>query len=431
MGLVLFGVNHRSAPVAVRERMAYAPEEAMDTLRRLKNGGEAPQAFLLSTCNRTELYALMPEDERTEQKILRRLFLDRAPELDGDGSVVLYRKRGEEAVQHLFRVVCGLDSLVLGEQEILGQVKTAYDIACEADCTGSVLHRLAERAFHIGKRARSETAIGLGAVSVAFAAVELAEKVFQKLEGRAVLLVGAGENGALCARHLLSRKVSPLLIANRTLSRAEELAENLGGEVVSFDRLRRAMTRVDIVVSTTGSPEPVITRDLVKSVMKDRGHRALVLVDIAVPRDVDPGVDDIQNVFRFDMDALSSIVDRNLDRRRKEVPLVERLIQAEVDNFMRWWETLAAGPVIRDLNRAFDAVRKTEVERNARRFAPEDREQLEIFSRNLVRKLLMGVTTRIKRFRAEDPEEMEKLAVLREVFRLDEDEEDSGDDERR
>ncbi len=419
MGLILLGLNHRTAPLPVRERMVYSREEAMDVLRRLREREDIPQALLLSTCNRTEFYAMVRDPKSAMPALVEDLFLKRIPEGNGDRLRYLYQHEGPEAVQHLFRVTCGLDSLILGEQEILGQVKTAYEISRSADAAGSVLHRLAASAFHVGKRARTETEIGLGAVSVAFAAVELAEKVLGSLDGRGALLVGAGENGALCAQHLLSRQVEPLLIANRTLEKAEHLAGQLGGETVSFDRLPEALGRADIVVSTTGSPTAVIEADMVREVMKSREGRPLVLIDIAVPRDVDPGVDELQSVFRFDMDALNSIVDKNLARRAKEVPEVERLIDHEVDHFMRWWKSLDAGPVIRDLHHAFEDVRKTEFEKNAKRFLDKDREPLEIFSRNMVRKLLMGLTTEIKQYRVDDPIQAERLAALRHVFHLD------------
>ncbi len=419
MGLILLGLSHRTAPLPVREQLVYSRDEAVAVLRRLRESAAAPQAMLLSTCNRTEFYAVVPDPEKAYEVLVDDLFLRRIPEGNGDRLKYIYREQGDEAVAHLFRVACGLDSLVLGEQEILGQVKTAYQLSRAADSAGTVMHRLAARAFHVGKRARTETHIGLGAVSVAFAAVELAEKVFQSLEGRGALLVGAGENGALCATHLLARKTDPLLIANRTVSRAEELARTLGGETVSMDRLRDAMARVDIVVSTTGAPTAVIGPDLVREVMKLRDGRALVLIDIAVPRDVDPAVDEIQSVFRFDMDALTSIVDKNMARRAREVPEVERMVGIEVDHFMRWWKSLDAGPVIRDLHHTFESVRDAEFERNAKRFVDKDREQLDIFSRNLVRKLLMGLTTEIKQYRSEDPVQMERLAALRQVFHLD------------
>ncbi len=429
MGLILLGLNHRTAPLPVREQMVYSRDEAVSVLRRLRETEHVPQALLLSTCNRTEVYALVSDPKTVLPRMVESLFLERIPQGNGDRLRYLYQHEGDEAVQHFFRVACGLDSLVLGEQEILGQVKIAYEISRAADTAGSLLHRLASRAFHVGKRARTETHIGMGAVSVAYAAVELAEKVFQSLEGRGALLVGAGENGALCAQHLLARKVQPLLIANRTLENAEHLAGQLGGETVSMDRLHEAMARVDIVISTTGSPTAVIGPDLVRDVMKLRDGKALVLMDIAVPRDVDPAVDEIQSVFRFDMDALNVIVDKNKERREGEIPEVERLVDAEVEQFMRWWKSLDAGPVIRDLHHAFEAIRAAELDRNAKRFVEKDREQLDIFSRNLVRKLLMGLTTEIKQYHADDPEEAERLAVLRRVFHLDSGTGDEADDD--
>ena len=429
MGLILLGLNHRTAPLPVREQIVYSRDEAVSVLRRLRETEHVPQALLLSTCNRTEIYAVVSDAKTVLPRMVESLFLERIPQGNGDRLRYLYQHEGDEAVQHFFRVACGLDSLVLGEQEILGQVKTAYEISRAADTAGSLLHRLASRAFHVGKRARTETHIGMGAVSVAYAAVELAEKVFQSLEGRGALLVGAGENGALCAQHLLAHKVEPLLIANRTLENAEHLAGQLGGETVSMDRLREAMARVDIVISTTGSPTAVIGPDLVREVMKLRDGKALVLMDIAVPRDVDPAVDEIQSVFRFDMDALNVIVDKNKERREQEIPEVERLVDAEVEQFMRWWKSLDAGPVIRDLHHAFEAIRAAELDRNAKRFVDKDREQLDIFSRNLVRKLLMGLTTEIKQYHADDPEEAERLAVLRRVFHLDSGTGDEDDDD--
>ncbi len=424
MGLVVLGLNHDTASLDVRERVVYSRAEAMDLLRRLKVESDIPQAMLISTCNRTEVYALAPEVEVASDVLTRRLFAER---LGGDTPDLLYRRLDREAVHHLFRVTCGLDSQILGEQEILGQVRGAYDIAVSAETAGTLLHRLATRAFRVGKRARTETRISTGSMSVAFAAVDLAEKVFQSLKGRGALLIGAGENGALCAQHLLSRGVEPLLIANRTLSRAEDLARQLGGQAVPMDGLVEALASVDIAVTTTGSPTPILEAPAVRAVMKRRSERSLVLIDIAVPRDVHPSVDEIFNVFRFDMDALEGIVERNRALRRDEVPAVERLVSSEVEGFMRWWSSLASAPVIADIHAAFEAVRETEIRRNAKRFAAGDREQLEVFSRTLVRKLLMGLTTEIKHYRPDDPVQMERLATLRRVFHLDEDDGDISD----
>jgi len=282
---------------------------------------------------------------------------------------------------------------------------------------------------HVGKRARTETEIGFGPVSVAFAAVELAEKVFQKLEGRGVLLVGAGENGALCARHLLARKAQPFFIANRTLERADALARDLGGETIAWEDLGHAMGRVDIVIATTSAPHTVIQTDMVREAMKKREGKPLFLVDLAVPRDIDPEVDRLQSVFRFDLDALKGVVDTSVARRRKEVPAVEHLVTDEVEGFMRWWDSLASGPVIRDLHEAFESVRVHELEKNAKRFKDEDREQLDVFSRNLIRKLLMSASLELKEQKDGDPASMERLAAVRRIFRLDEEaEQDDGED---
>ena len=414
MGLVVVGLNHETAPLPVREKVAFSREEAVRALRELKE--MVPQALLLSTCNRTELYALLADFESLPQ-VKETLFFRR---FAGNGNdQYLYERRDQEAVQHLFRVACGLDSMVLGEQEILGQVKHAYEISRSAETLGALFHRLTAAAVHVGKRARTETQIGYGPVSVAFAAVELAEKVFQTLERRGVLLVGAGENGALCAQHLLSRKAEPLFIANRTTERAEKLARELGGETVSWDRLGESLSRVDIVVATTGAPHAVIDAEMVREAMRRRDGKALVLIDIAVPRDVDPEVDRVRNVFRFDIDTLKGVVDQSVARRRKEVPAVERLIQDEVAGFMSWWDGLASGPVIRDLHQVFETVRAHEVEKNLKRFRDEDREQLDVFSRNLVRKMLMTASMEMKHLKDGDPLALERLSAVRQIFGLD------------
>ncbi len=426
MGLVLIGLSHRTTPLDLRQQVVYSADETIQTLRRLKADQQVPQALLLSTCNRTEIYALAADSEELMSRLRVEIFEARLQGYDGESEELLYRETGDAAVAHLFRVACGLDSMILGEQQILGQVKEAYELSLKATAVGSVMHRLVTGAVRAGKRARSETKIGYGSVSVASAAVELAEKVFESLDRRGALLIGAGENGRLCAQHLLSRNVEPLLIANRTMAKAEALAHELGGETVPFDGIAEALTRVDVVVATTSAPDPIISRQHVRLAMKKRGQRALVLLDIAVPRDIAPNVDDIANVFRFDMDALQGITDRNCARRKEEIPVVERLVDSEVDNFMRWWATLDAGPTIRDLHRHFEQIREFEFSKNAKRFGT-DKQQVETFSKNLARKLLMGVTREIKQYKKDNPMQAERLAALREMFGLDDDEPGGGD----
>jgi glutamyl-tRNA reductase len=419
MGLIVVGLSHHTAPVELRERVVYSKEDAIEALRRLTADPQVAQAMLLSTCNRTELYALTAADAvAAGAKVRELIFSGRMQSTNGSSEQYLYSREGDAAVSHLYRVVCGLDSMVIGEAQILGQIKEAYELSRLADSTGTILHRLVNGAVRVGKRARTETDIGNGAVSVASIAVELAEKVFQELKGRKALLVGAGENGKIVAQHLLSHQVSSLIITNRTLARAEALADELGGEAIPFDQLEEAISNVDVVVSTTGAPEPVITREMVHRAMKKRAQGSLVLLDIAVPRDVDPNVDHETDVFRFDMDALVGVVDQNFERRKSEIPSVEKLIDAEVGAFLSWWASLDAGPVIRDLHAAFDAIRSHEIDKNAKRFCDEDREQLELFSRSVVQKCLAGVTQEIKKYRRTDPAEMERLAALRQMFGL-------------
>ncbi len=422
MGLVVLGLNYRTAPLGIRERVVYTPEQAVTKLRDLKQHHAVPQAMLLSTCNRTELYAMVGSGGERLPELRQGLFYDRLG-TEPDGDRLLYEWQDAAAVRHLFRVACGLDSMVLGEHEILAQVKAAYELSRSAETAGTVFHRLASRAFNLGKRARSETGIGSGGVSVAYAAIELAEKVFQRLEGRGALLVGAGENGRLCAERLLSRGVSPLIIANRTPAKADALAERLGGEPLPLARIGEVLDQVDIVVTTTGAELPIIDYALVRPAAGRRSGRSLVFVDVAVPRDVDPGVDRLQNVFRFDLDAVQAIVERNLERRREDAPAVEAMVETEVHRFMDWWSRIGTGPVIRDLNLRFETVRAAELERNARRFPAAEREQIERFTRTLVRKLLLDVTLEIKHYQADDPVQAERLASLRELFRLDRDEE--------
>jgi glutamyl-tRNA reductase len=307
MSLIVLGISHRSAPLPAREQVVYSPEQALEALRLLKSRHNVPQAMLLSTCNRTELYALVGSAEQALPDLKRALFLERLGAHNGAGSMI-YERADAEAVKHLFRVACGLDSMVLGEHEILGQFRNAFELSRTAETVGTVFDRLASRAFHLGKRARTETGIAAGAVSLAYAAVELAEKIFDSLEGRGVLLLGAGEHGRLCAEHLLSRKVSPLLIANRTPAKAEELAARMGGATLPLERIAEAFDQVDIVVSTTGAQTPIIGHEMLRGALRHRaGGRSLVLLDVAVPRDIDPGVDRLRNVFRFDIDALQEI----------------------------------------------------------------------------------------------------------------------------
>jgi glutamyl-tRNA reductase len=422
MELALVGFNHRTTPLTLLEQVVYPPDQVLATLADLRHQQDVGQAMLLSTCNRTELYVADPDIEAKLDWLRDTVFRKRLPESRDDDGLVVHRS--QYVVRHLFRVACGLDSMVLGEKEILGQLKSAYELSRSANMAGAILHRLASKALHVSKRARSETSIDVGCASVAHSAVELVEKVFADLAGHGVLLVGAGRNGTLCARHLAARQVQPLLIANRSADKALQLADDLGGQSVRFDRLPEALAQADIVITTTGATEPIIDREMVAQAMRARSQRRMVFVDIALPRDVARDVEKIPGVFTFDLEALRGIVEQAVDRRRVAVPAVERMVENESERFMSWLNTLDAGSTIRELHRQFESIAAWELERNAKRFEPGDRRQLGAFTRNLISKLLMGPTKEIKGYRLNDPVQTQRLAALRDVFHLDEDEDE-------
>ena len=420
MDLLLLGLNHQTAPLDLRERVVYSRPEALETLRVLKQEALVPQAMLLSTCNRTEVYAVADQESDQTTQLLDRVFYSRFPSnVRHDG--IVYTRSNQSAVEHLFRVVCGLDSQIVGEPQILGQVKDAYGWSKEAQVTGSFLHKLASRAFRIGKRARTETQIGRGAMSVGYAAVELAAKVFQDLSDCRVLVVGAGEHGALCADNLKKRGVRSLTITNRTAEKADDLASDLNAQTVPFEDLSSALEQADIVVTCTGADEPLISPEAVRRAMEARNHAPLTFLDVAVPRDVSPEVSQVRNVFRFDQESLDIIVEQNRRTRAKEVPLVENLVRQEAAMFMTWWEGLSASPMIKSLHEQFEAVRVEELRKHGNKVG--NQQQLDAFTQNLVRKLLMGVTTEIKQYRVDNPDEMERLAVLKRLFKLDDEDE--------
>ncbi|MCS7185336.1 MAG: glutamyl-tRNA reductase [Armatimonadetes bacterium] len=343
MHIIVVGTNHKVAPVEVREKVAFSEECLADAYRHfLANGVD--EVVLLSTCNRTEVYAATRE-QISEKNLLAfwLSFFGFAPEeLEGR----FYSYRDQEVARHLFRVACGLDSMMLGETQILGQVKDAYEEAQKVGAAGTYLGELFRRAIKVGKRARNETAISKGAMSVGGAAVELAKHIFASLQTCTVLLVGAGKMGTDTAKALVQAGAKQLLVCNRTLSRAEELASELGGQVVPFDQLAKTLPKADIVIASTGAQHYVLTKPIVAEAIRQRRYRPLFLIDIAVPRNIDPEVGGLDNVFLFDIDDLEQVVQEYLEERRKEVPKVEALIDHELRNFAIWLGEQKAKPLI-------------------------------------------------------------------------------------
>lgn len=328
MNLVAVGLNHKTAPVAIRERLAFPEADLAAAAGRIRSEGLAAEAVVVSTCNRVELYAApAPSADPMEVAGWLRGFLARDRGPSGDLPGVLYAHVGTGAVEHLFRVVSGLDSLVLGETEILGQMKRAYSIASAAGHTGALLNRAFQRAFSVAKRLRTETGIQRGNTSVAAVAVGLAERVFEDLDRREVLVIGAGETGARTARALRARGVRGIRVSNRSLDRATALAGELQGRAIDFQDWEREFATVDIVLSATGSAHPILDRRVLEPTMARRGGRPLLLVDLAVPRDIDPGVTGLPGVFLANVDDLQSVADAATRQRRGEIARCENLIR--------------------------------------------------------------------------------------------------------
>jgi glutamyl-tRNA reductase len=387
----LVGLSHHSAPIAVREQVALSGDELKAALAAMIAGREVAEAMVVSTCNRVEVYVLAGGPEPA-----RRFFLERAPAADGH----LYERHGAEAARHLFRVSSSLDSMVVGEQQILGQVKEAYGIASAAQAAGPFISRLCNRAFATAKRVRTETDVGRGASSVSQVAVELVAKIFGDLHGRAILLAGAGKMGALSAKALASLGADRVLVTNRSPERAQALAEQTRGTPRPWEALPQLLVEADVVIVSTGASGYVLTAELAHAAMKARRHRSLCLIDLAVPRNVDPRCGRLDNVFAYDMDDLQKVVHATRSARAEEAIRAEGIVEAELMAFAAEREERAALPVLAALRRRADAIAREEAERTLAHIGSKlddrARKSVEAMARAIVNKLLHGPTTRLK-----------------------------------
>lgn len=402
MRLFAVGISHRTAPVELRECLDFSRRGLDAALEALGTRQLAREAVVLSTCNRAEIYAAAPSDAAAESCSR---FLADYNGLPWDAvapHVVTYR--GSQAANHLFRVAAGLDSLVVGEPQILGQVKQAYAAASGLKTTGTLTNRLFTSAFSVGKRVRSETRLGEGAVSVSYAAIALAKKIFGELKGLNVLILGAGEMAKLTGVHLQAQHVRQLTIASRTLQSAETLARHLGGRSVPWTGIGDALIDADIVVTATGATEPVLTRARVEEAMRPRRARPLFIIDIAVPRDVDASVARLDQVFLYDIDDLQTIVHENLSRRATEIERAEAIVREEVDRFGAWIQSREVLPTVIALRERFDAIRQAELKRLEPKLAPltpEARARVDEITHLIVEKLLLTPTEQLKSTRDE------------------------------
>jgi glutamyl-tRNA reductase len=398
MALFVAGLSHKNASVELREQLAVEEDKLRELLHDLQAADALREVMLLSTCNRVEVYGVADAPGEARALVFRLLCRHRGLDLSVV-EPVLYTHLDADAVHHAFRVSASLDSMMLGEPQILGQVKDAFALAQACGTVGPHLHPLFSHAFNVAKRVRTETEIARHAVSVSFAAVELAKKIFDGLSGRAVLLVGAGEMSELAAKHLVEQGAFPIYVANRTWSRAQDLARSLSGTAMPWDELPTALAAVDIVVTSTGATEPVITRAAVSRVMHERRGRPLFFIDIAVPRDVEPGVDNLAHVYRYDVDDLKQVVDANLRERAREAQRAEALVEREVAKFVARQGDVEVIPTIVSLRARVEEIRLGEVKKTLARLpdaGPETRAAIEALSTAMVNKILHAPITRLR-----------------------------------
>jgi glutamyl-tRNA reductase len=414
--LILVGLSHHTAPLEVREKLAIAGEELPSVLRALRERG-LDEAMLVSTCNRVEMYA-SAESPSAAVRAVRDYFSER---VDGqDISSHLYEHTGADVARHAFRVAASLDSLVVGEPQILGQVKDAFTVASDADTVGTLLGRCMTRAFAVAKRVRSETGIAAGAVSVSTIACDLAKSIFGELTGRRVLLVGAGEMSEGAAK-ALAQQGTLLTVVNRNQERARGVAENCGGEVREWEQLAQELILADVVLTSTASPRYVITRELLQGVIKARRHRPLFLIDIAVPRDVDPRVESMDNVFLYDVDDLQQVAAQALAARKREAEQAERIVEEEVLAFEQWQRSLGLTPTLVALRERVRGVVTSELERTLPRLknvSASEKKSLEMMADAIVNKLLHAPITELRKSR-EQPDGDQLVLSVRKLFALD------------
>jgi len=415
MQLALVGLSHKTAPVEVRERMAFSSDALRAALTSLVGRQEVNEALILSTCNRVEVVA-----ESADERLIREFLCEFHQIPHESVSKHLYSFRNVEAIRHVFRVAASLDSMVIGEPQILGQVKEAYRIAADAGTVGMHLSALMNRAFAVAKKVRSETGISQSAVSVSYAAVELARKIFGDLTGKTVMIIGASKMGELAAKHLKRAGVSSVLVTNRTFERAVELAKVFEGAAVPFEHFADHMVGADIVITSTGATHFIIGKSQAEQIIHRRKNKPMFFIDIAVPRDIDPSVNEIDNAFLYDIDDLQQVIDENLKERLKEASRAEEIITSEVEAFCQKMKGREVVPTIVQLRETLEKLRRDEIERNRRHLkdlSPEQQEALDQITKSLVNKILHTPIEQLKQL-AHDPQGPDIADLIRKIFNV-------------
>ncbi len=418
MNLLGISINHHTAPVELREALHLSEVEIRAFIQQTKNNAFT-EGIIISTCNRTEIYAI-PRNDKISLKDLEDLIKNFKSSFQvKDENFQHFVSR--ESIEHLFRVACGIDSLLIGDNQIFKQVKDSFQVSEEENFAGVLIRRVMDAAMRVGKRAINETAISEGAVTVSYAAVQLIEKIFSNLQKKSALIIGTGETGEIAAKHLRDRGIGRLALTNRSFDKAEKLAAELNTAVFPFSNFKEHLYKFDIIVSATSAEGLILTKKEIEDVMKKRNYASMVLMDIAIPRDIDPESKKIDYVFYHDIDSLNIIVDQNLTKRKNEIPKVEKIIQEELDNFFEWYNSLEAAPTIKTLRDYFESIRAEEVKKNINKFSEEDKEKLEIITKRIINKILHHPTIELRKISESDlkaEDTAEKISVIRDLFGL-------------
>jgi len=420
VNLILVGVNHKTTPVEIREKLAFTKGKIEESVDRLFNFPDIIEHTILSTCNRVEIYA-RANCQDSAIKAIKQFICDFHEVSPVELEDHFYSYRNEEAVEHLFRVSSSLDSMILGEAQILGQVKDAYSLAKDLRSTGLVLNQLFEKAFSIAKKVREETGIAERSVSISSAAVELAQKIFDDLENHTVMLVGTGEMAELAAKHLISYGVKTIYVTSRTYERAANLARTLNGSALDFEAFKNELHRADIVITSTSAPNFIIKKEIVEKAIHERRNKPIFFIDIAVPRDIEPDVNDLENVYLYDIDDLQVVVSANIKEREKEAKNAMNFISQEVTKFNNWVGALDAVPTIVEIRKKAENIRKQEIEKTLKKIShlSEDEKQLlRQMSSSMINKILHKPTIKLKQ-KTQSEDGHVYLKAIRHLFHLD------------
>jgi glutamyl-tRNA reductase len=419
MNILIVGLNHKTAGVEIREKIAFNQEKLFRANEALKAFSEIEEFLILSTCNRVELYLVVKDVQSGIERILN--FLSEFHQVDRKSiEKALYQHTAEEAIRHGFCVASSLDSMILGEPQILGQLKDSFEFSLVQKTTGVILNKFMRKAISVAKRIRTETGIAQNAVSISFAAVDLAKKIFDTLANTTIMLLGAGEMAELAARHLVSNGVQQVFIANRTYARAVELARTFNGKPIAFEDFKKELVHTDIVLCSTGAANYVLKKDEMRHLMKERRQKPMFVIDITVPRNIDPEINHIDNVYLYDIDDLQGLVNNNLMERKNEAAKAQAIVDEEIQIFLKWYNSLHTAPTITALRKKAEMIRKAELERATKRLngiGQKDLKTIDAMTQAIVNKLIHAPTAALR----SDSDNSEELnALIRRLYDLDE-----------